>query len=81
MTFKAIHNELERLGYNARLEKGDGYFYFWSSEANDWLDRTVKVSTLSGLALETGYHSKQENNRGPIIGTFGLTIGPASWPR
>jgi hypothetical protein len=34
------------------LEKGDGYFYFWSGEANDWLDKIVNVPTLSSLTLE-----------------------------
>jgi hypothetical protein len=28
-----------------------GYFYFWSGEANDWLDKTVKEPTLSSLTL------------------------------
>jgi len=27
---------LKRLGYDARLDKGDDYFYFWGGEANDW---------------------------------------------
>jgi len=50
VTLKAIHDELQRLGHDSRLEKGDGYF--WSGEANDWLDETVKVPTLSSLTLE-----------------------------
>ena len=32
--------------------KGDGYFYFTSGETSNWLDRTVKVPTLSSLTLE-----------------------------
>ena len=52
VTLKAIHDELQRLPHDARLEKGDGYFYFRGGEANDWLDRTVKVPTLSSLTLE-----------------------------
>ena len=52
VTLKAIHDELQRLGHDVRLEKGDGYFYFCSGEANDWLDKTVKVPTLSTLTLE-----------------------------
>ena len=52
VTLKAIHDELQRLGHDVRLEKGDGYFYFWSGEANDWLDKTVRVPTLNSLTLE-----------------------------
>ena len=52
VTLKAVNDELARRGHNAQLAKGDGYFYFWTGEAVDWLDRTVKVSTLSALTLE-----------------------------
>ena len=51
-TLKSIHDELKRLGHDVHVEKGDGYFYFWGGEANDWLDRTVKVKTLRSLTLE-----------------------------
>jgi len=37
---------------NAMLMSGDGYFYFRGGEATDWLDRTVRVPTLSSLTLE-----------------------------
>ena len=36
----------------ALLARGDGYFYFWSGDAADWLERTVRVSTLHALTLE-----------------------------
>src|ERR1700692_3862806 len=52
LTLKAIDDELRRLGHDVHLEKGDGYFYFWKGEANDWLDRTVNVPKLSCLTLE-----------------------------
>jgi hypothetical protein len=39
-------------GHTARLAKGNGYFYFDSGEAAEWLDRTVNVPTLSSLSLE-----------------------------
>jgi len=38
VTLKAIDDELRRLGHDVHIEKGDGYFYFWKGEANDWLD-------------------------------------------
>jgi hypothetical protein len=40
---KAITAELHRLGYEARLESGDGYFYFLGLEPANWLDKAVKV--------------------------------------
>ena len=52
VTLKAIHDELRSLGHEAHIEKGDGYFYFWGKEPNEWLDKTVRVPTLSSLTLE-----------------------------
>jgi hypothetical protein len=52
VTLKSINDRLQRLGHDVHLDKGDGYFYFWGAEANNWLDRTVKVPTLSSLTLE-----------------------------
>jgi hypothetical protein len=51
ITLKAVNEELARNGINATLAKGDGYFYFTSGEAADWLDNTVRVPTLSSLSL------------------------------
>jgi hypothetical protein len=52
LTLTTINHELAKFGHTARLVKGDTYFYFDSGEAADWLDRTVKVPTLSSLSLE-----------------------------
>ena len=52
LTLKNIDDELRRLGHDVHVEKGDGYFYFWKGEANDWLDRTVKVPKVSSLTLK-----------------------------
>jgi hypothetical protein len=35
LTLKAVNEELAKRGHQARLEKGDGYFYFWSGDAAD----------------------------------------------
>ena len=51
LTVKAINEELAKRGSGARLEKGDGYFYFSGGEAADWLDRTVNAPNLSSLSL------------------------------
>jgi hypothetical protein len=52
LTLKTINNELRRLGHDVHLDKGDGYFYFWKGDANNWLDRTVNVPKVSSLTLE-----------------------------
>jgi hypothetical protein len=41
LTLKAINAELAKRGHHVRLEKGSDYFYFWTGDAADWLDRTV----------------------------------------
>jgi hypothetical protein len=52
LTLKAINEELARRGVGARLEKGDGYFYFSGGEASDWLDKTINAPSLSSLSLQ-----------------------------
>jgi hypothetical protein len=52
LTQKAVTAELHRLGHEARLESGDGYFYFLGLEPANWLDKTVKVPKVSSLTLE-----------------------------
>jgi hypothetical protein len=52
VTLKAINDALAGLGENARLVKGDGYFYFDLDEAANWLDKTVSTPTLSSRTLE-----------------------------
>jgi hypothetical protein len=49
---KSVNDRLAELGHDARVEKGDGYFYFSGGEATDWLDRTVQAQTLTSLTLE-----------------------------
>ena len=52
VTLNAVNDELARRGHHARLEKASGYFYFWSEDSADWLDRTVRVATLKSLTLD-----------------------------
>ena len=52
LTVKAINEELAKRGSSAKLEKGDGYFYFSEGETIDWLDRTVNAHSLSSLSLD-----------------------------
>ena len=46
ITLKAVNDELARRGHTARLGKGNGYFYFYSGEAAEWLDSTVNIETI-----------------------------------
>jgi hypothetical protein len=52
VTLKAVNDELARCGHRARLEKASGYFYFWSEDSADWIDRTVRVARLNSLTLD-----------------------------
>jgi hypothetical protein len=52
VTLKAVNDELSRRGHQARLEKGRGYFYFWSEDSADWIDRTMRVATLNSRTLD-----------------------------
>jgi len=52
VTLKAVNDELARRGHHARLEKASGYFYFWTEDAADWVDRTVRVEKISALTLD-----------------------------
>ena len=52
LTVKAVNEALAKRGSDARLEKGDGYFYFSGGETTDWLDRTVNARSLSSLSLD-----------------------------
>jgi hypothetical protein len=76
ISLKAINSELERLGAHAVLARGDGYFYFWGGEATEWLDRTVRVLTLSSLTLEQWierYRELKKKNRELLRG--GMSAG------
>ena len=52
VTLKSVNDELARRGHHARLEKARGYFYFWTEDAADWIDRTVPVEKISALTLD-----------------------------
>jgi hypothetical protein len=52
LTVKAINDALARQGYKARLEKAAGYFYFWTGDAAEWLERTVRVRNVNDLTLQ-----------------------------
>jgi hypothetical protein len=49
---KTVNDELTRLGRAERLAKAGNYFLFTGGDADDWLDRTVGVRTISSLTLK-----------------------------
>jgi hypothetical protein len=51
-TLKSVNEALAGLGAQARLMKGDGYFYFDSGEAESWLDKTISTPTLSSRTVD-----------------------------
>jgi hypothetical protein len=71
---KTINEGLKRLGYNAVLTKGDGYFYFEGGEASDWLDRTVRIAALKSLTLDqwiARYKELQAKNKSLVKSRIG----------
>jgi hypothetical protein len=52
LTIKVVNAELAKRRHRTTLVNGDGYFYFRGGEAADWLDKTVRVPTLSSLTLD-----------------------------
>jgi len=84
VTVKAINNELKRLGHDAQLVKGDGYFYLSSGETAAWLDRTVKVPTLASLTLEQWveeFEKLKRRNRELMGGGANSEPQPSSRPK
>jgi len=52
VTLKAVNDNLAALGAKTELAKGAGYFFFRGGEAEDWIERTVRVPTIGTLTLE-----------------------------
>jgi hypothetical protein len=52
LTLKTVNDELARLGHAERLAKANNYFLFTGGVADEWLDRTVAVRTISSMTLK-----------------------------
>ena len=63
LTLKAVNAELAKRGHQTMLVNGDGYFYFRGGEAADWLDRTIRVPTLSTLTLDQWVKAFQDSKK------------------
>jgi hypothetical protein len=80
VTLKNVNDELARLGFDARLAKGSGYFYFWTGEAAEWLDRIVQVERIGQLNLEQWieeFRRLQKHNSEILRMSAGKTPRPA----
>lgn len=71
LTLEKINAELAKRDHRARLERGSRYFYFWTDEAADWLDKTVRVPTVGSLTLEQWVGKFQRLKK--------LNAAPAVW--
>lgn len=75
ITLKAVNAELARLGHAERLAKANNYFLFTGDAADEWLDRTVAVRTISSMTLKewvAEFHRLKALNE-QIIGTVKKT--------
>jgi hypothetical protein len=52
LTLKTVNDELARLGHAERLAKANNYFLFTGGDADEWLDRTVAVRTITSKTLK-----------------------------
>ena len=66
LTLARVKKELTQNDTDALLARGTGYFYFWSGEAADWLDRTVQVERINDLSLDewlVRFHELRRKNQ------------------
>src|SRR5690349_17765217 len=52
VTLKSVNVKLTAIGAKTELAKGAGYFLFRGGEAEEWIDRTVRVPIISALTME-----------------------------
>ncbi len=52
LSLKTVNDELARLGQPERLAKAGNYFLFTGGAADEWLERTVGVRTISSKTLK-----------------------------
>jgi hypothetical protein len=52
VTLKSVNEKLAAIGAKTELAKGAGYFLFRGGEAEEWIDRTVRVPIISALTME-----------------------------
>jgi hypothetical protein len=51
-TLQTVNDELARLGYAERLAKAKNYFLFTGGAADDWIEKTVGVRTISSFTVK-----------------------------
>ncbi|ASD50444.1 hypothetical protein FDI24_gp162 [Acidovorax phage ACP17] len=51
LTLNQINKELARRGYEERIAKGKGYFYFFGGTCPTWIKTCVWVDTLNTYSM------------------------------
>ncbi len=52
LTSATVNKELKRLGFQERLVRGNGYFYFFGGNAHMWNEDSVYVQSADQLTLD-----------------------------
>lgn len=52
ISIKTVNNALKKLGHEEKLCKGNGYFYFYDGNADNWYTSSVGVYTINQLTLD-----------------------------
>lgn len=64
VTIRSVNNALKARGYTDRLEKGEGYFYFYSPEglpgASDWYTASIYVCSINQIPTVEAWVEKYE---------------------
>ena len=60
ITIKQINKEITKLGYNAELVKGEGYFYFVGDDVLLCFTTSVYVNSVNQLTLEQWIESCED---------------------
>jgi len=60
LTIKAINKELKKRGYEEKIARGYGYFYFYDGNAASWYQSGTYISRLNDLTLE-GWINERQN--------------------
>ena len=65
VTIRSVNNALKARGYTDKLEKGEGYFYFYSEPgmpgASDWYTASVYVCAINHIPTVEAWVEKYES--------------------
>jgi hypothetical protein len=64
LSLDKVNKELKKQGYDTKLLKGEGYFYFVGKEAWSFSCQSVYVPRLNDLSLEQWVQEYEEKLKG-----------------